>query len=60
MDQKTERKPVRLSTIKKMYEAGEPIVMLTCYDATFSSVEDEAGVDIKDRKSTRLNSSHDN
>ena len=21
--------------------------MLTCYDATFSSVEDEAGVDIK-------------
>ena len=46
MDQKTERKPVRLSTIKKMYEAGEPIVMLTCYDATFSSVEDEAGVDI--------------
>ena len=34
MDQKTERKPVRLSTIKKMYEAGEPIVMLTCYDAT--------------------------
>ena len=45
MDQKTERKPVRLSTIKKMYEAGEPIVMLTCYDATFSSVEDEAGVD---------------
>lgn len=26
MDQKTERKPVRLSTIKKMYEAGEPIV----------------------------------
>ena len=47
MDQKTERKPVRLSTIKKMYEAGEPIVMLTCYDATFSSVEDEAGVDIK-------------
>ena len=47
MDQKTERKPVRLSTIKKMYEAGEPIVMLTCYHATFSSVEDEAGVDIK-------------
>lgn len=47
MNLNQERKPVRLSTLRKMYEAGEPIVMLTCYDATFSAVEDQAGVDIK-------------
>lgn len=47
MEQNASRKPVRLSTIRKMYEAGEPIVMLTSYDATFAAVEDAAGVDIQ-------------
>lgn len=40
------RKPVTLKTLRKMYEAKEPIVMLTCYDASFAVLEDEAGVDI--------------
>lgn len=41
-----QRKPVRLSTLKKLYEAGDPIVMITGYDATFARIEDEAGVDM--------------
>lgn len=44
--EETCRKPVRLSTIRKMYEAAEPVTMLTCYDATFAHLEDEAGVEI--------------
>ena len=45
-DQKEPRKQVRLSTLKKMHENGEPIVMLTCYDASFAHLLDEAGVDM--------------
>ncbi len=45
-DQKELRKQVRLSTLKKMHENGEPIVMLTCYDASFAHLLDEAGVDM--------------
>ena len=46
MNEKAQRKQVKLGNLKKMYAEGEPIVMLTCYDATFASVEDEAGVDM--------------
>lgn len=46
LEQKEMRKPVRLSTLNKMYENGEPIVMLTCYDASFAHLLDEAGVDM--------------
>lgn len=45
-EQKEPRKQVRLSTLKKMHESGEPIVMLTCYDASFAHLLDEAGVDM--------------
>ncbi len=41
-----QRKPVKLSTLKKLYEAKEPIVMITGYDATFARIEDEAGTDM--------------
>lgn len=40
------RTKVTLNYLRKLYEAGEPITMLTCYDATFAHVEDEAGVEI--------------
>jgi 3-methyl-2-oxobutanoate hydroxymethyltransferase len=40
------RKKVTLSTLKKLYEAGEPIAMLTCYDSSFAALEDNAGVDM--------------
>ena len=41
-----ERKPVTLHRLQDMHKAGEKIAMLTCYDAAFASVLDEAGVDI--------------
>jgi 3-methyl-2-oxobutanoate hydroxymethyltransferase len=40
------RKPVTLHRLREMHAAGEKIAMLTCYDATFSRVLDEAGVDV--------------
>ena len=46
--QKTEQKNQRV-TIPKLQErarAGEKLVMLTCYDASFAKVSDEAGVDM--------------
>ena len=46
MTEQVARKQVKLSTLKKMHEQHEPIVMLTGYDATFAYLEDEAGVDI--------------
>jgi 3-methyl-2-oxobutanoate hydroxymethyltransferase len=46
--QKTEQKSQRV-TIPKLQErarAGEKLVMLTCYDASFAKISDEAGVDM--------------
>ncbi|WP_280152649.1 3-methyl-2-oxobutanoate hydroxymethyltransferase [Piscinibacter sp. XHJ-5] len=39
------RKPVTLHRLREMHAQGEPIAMLTCYDASFGRVLDEAGVD---------------
>lgn len=39
-------KPVTLSTLNTMRERGEKIAVLTAYDASFSRLMDEAGVDI--------------
>lgn len=39
------RKPVTLHRLREMQAAGEKIAMLTCYDATFAGLLDEAGVD---------------
>ena len=37
---------ITLSTLNKMKREGHKIVMLTCYDATFATIEANAGVDI--------------
>jgi len=39
------RKPVTLHRLREMQAAGEPIAMLTAYDASFARVLDHAGVD---------------
>src|ERR1700682_345525 len=39
------RKPVTLRRLREMHAAGEKIAMLTCYDAAFARVLDDAGVD---------------
>lgn len=39
-------KPLTLHRLQTMHQAGEKITMLTCYDAAFASVLDEAGVDV--------------
>jgi 3-methyl-2-oxobutanoate hydroxymethyltransferase len=39
------RKPVTLPALLAMRARGEPISMLTCYDASFARVLDQAGVD---------------
>jgi 3-methyl-2-oxobutanoate hydroxymethyltransferase len=39
------RKPVTLHRLREMHAAGEKIAMLTCYDATFARILDEAQVD---------------
>jgi 3-methyl-2-oxobutanoate hydroxymethyltransferase len=39
------RKPITLHRLREMHAAGEQIAMLTCYDATFARVLDDAGVD---------------
>ena len=39
------RKPVTLHRLRQMHTAGEKIAMLTCYDAAFARVLDDAGVD---------------
>jgi 3-methyl-2-oxobutanoate hydroxymethyltransferase len=43
--EKAERKPVTLRTFGKLREAGEPIVCLTAYDASFARRADDAGVE---------------
>jgi 3-methyl-2-oxobutanoate hydroxymethyltransferase len=39
------RKPITLHRLREMHAAGEPISVLTCYDAAFARVLDHAGVD---------------
>ena len=39
------RKPMTLHRLRQMHAAGEKIAMLTCYDATFARLLDDAGVD---------------
>ena len=39
------RKPVTLHRLREMHASGEKIAMLTCYDAAFARVLDDAGVD---------------
>jgi len=39
------RKPVTLRRLREMHAAGEKIAMLTCYDAAFARLLDDAGVD---------------
>src|SRR5216683_610636 len=39
------RKPVTLRRLREMHASGEKIAMLTCYDAAFARVLDDAGVD---------------
>jgi hypothetical protein len=39
------RAAVTLPKLREMRARGEKIAMLTCYDATFAQVLDEAGVD---------------
>jgi 3-methyl-2-oxobutanoate hydroxymethyltransferase len=41
-----DRKPVTLHRLRAMHAAGEKLVMLTCYDATFAKLEDAAGIDM--------------
>jgi 3-methyl-2-oxobutanoate hydroxymethyltransferase len=42
----SDRKPVTLHRLRTMHAAGEKIAMLTCYDATFATLLDAAGVDV--------------
>ncbi len=42
----TERKPMTLHRLRAMHAQGEKIAMLTCYDASFARLLDEAGVDV--------------
>jgi 3-methyl-2-oxobutanoate hydroxymethyltransferase len=39
------RKPITLRHLQEMSQTGERIAMLTCYDATFSGLMNDAGVD---------------
>ncbi|MDB5998450.1 MAG: panB, partial [Rhizobacter sp.] len=41
-----ERKPMTLHRLRAMHAAGEKIAALTCYDASFARLLDEAGVDV--------------
>lgn len=41
-----ERKPMTLHRLRAMHAAGEKIAMLTCYDASFARLQDDAGVDV--------------
>lgn len=40
------RPPVNVATLARMKAEGEKISSLTCYDASFAAVVDEAGVDV--------------
>ena len=38
--------PITLAALQRKREAGEKITMLTCYDAAFAALLDQAGVDV--------------
>ncbi len=42
----TTRKPITLHRLRELYASGEKLTMLTCYDATFARVLDDAGVEM--------------
>ena len=42
----TERKSMSLQRLLDMHANGDKITMLTCYDASFASLLDDAGVDV--------------
>jgi 3-methyl-2-oxobutanoate hydroxymethyltransferase len=42
----SDRSPMTLHRLQHMRAAGEKIAMLTCYDASFSRLLDESGVDV--------------
>ena len=42
----TERKAVNLIDLKSRRASGDRIVMLTCYDASFTHMLDDCGVDV--------------
>lgn len=44
-DPSTARKPLTLHALRAMQQRGEPVAMLTAYDATFARLADECGVD---------------
>jgi 3-methyl-2-oxobutanoate hydroxymethyltransferase len=40
------RPPVNVSTLRRMKEQGEKIASITCYDASYAALVDEAGADV--------------
>jgi 3-methyl-2-oxobutanoate hydroxymethyltransferase len=45
MNAAVENKPITLHRLREMHTQREPITMPTCYDASFATPLDEAGVD---------------
>ena len=45
-DSAAARKPITLHRLRELYASGEKLTMLTCYDATFARVLDDAGVEM--------------
>ncbi|WP_024901762.1 3-methyl-2-oxobutanoate hydroxymethyltransferase [Robbsia andropogonis] len=44
--QSTERRAITVPALQAMRDAGEKIAMLTCYDASFAALLEQAGVDV--------------
>ncbi|MBL8310343.1 MAG: 3-methyl-2-oxobutanoate hydroxymethyltransferase [Burkholderiales bacterium] len=40
------RKPITLHRLRELHASGEKLTMLTCYDASFARVADDAGVEM--------------